>query len=74
MTNFEELFRRFNPLHLNKQYGDGVQDGIKMAYESMLKAVSSLDVDSFDDICYKEEVLDIIKEYLTKMETPWVTE
>lgn len=74
MTNFEELFRRFNPLHPNKSYGEGYQDGIKVAYETMIAAVSSLDVDSFDDICYKEEVLDIIKEYLTKMDKPWVTE
>jgi hypothetical protein len=74
MTNFEELFRRFNPLHLNKSYDEGYQDGIKVAYRTMIAAVSSLDVDSFDDICYKEEVLDIIKEYLTKMDNPWVTE
>ena len=72
--SFSELFAKFNPLEIIK---DAIQVDLanpSPAVESIMQlaaqaerariynAVSQLNVDSFDDICYKADVLALLEE------------
>jgi hypothetical protein len=75
MTTFEELFKKFNPMSKSQGYELGCAHGAQSALERVLFEVNALDVDSFDDICYKSDVLDIIKKHLSQTgATPWTSE
>ena len=70
MKTFAEIFAKFNPLEKSSSIdynniSDTVDSILSMGEESertrIYNAVQQLDVDSFDDIVYKEDVLSIIK-------------
>jgi hypothetical protein len=60
MNDFESLFRRYNPASLlgftHKTYAEGIQDERKR----ILEALKPLNVDDFDDICYKTDIIKLI--------------
>lgn len=68
MTNFSELFKKYNPLSegtgpldvLVEERAKAIQSGILYERDRIRRAVQALDVDSFDDICNKADVLKVI--------------
>lgn len=66
MTDFETLFKKYDPTTasipvVTEDYAKGFHDGALEASKRFLKAIDSLQVDSFDDIMYKKDALDAIK-------------
>lgn len=73
MTNFSELFRKYNPmtglpktnvpepkdmpLEQQRAYTKGLMKGRKLERNRILNEVLKLDFDSFDDIVLKKDVL-----------------
>lgn len=73
--SFLELFARFNPLEIVKPHGINVdidnpseaveaiiEMGVQLERARIANRVRGLNVDSFDDICYKSEVLAIVED------------
>jgi hypothetical protein len=65
MTDFEELFKRYDPTTastriVTEDYAKGFHDGAADAVKRLLKVVNSLDVDSFDDIVYKKDLVEAL--------------
>jgi hypothetical protein len=72
--SFSELFAKFNPLEIIKDTikvdvqnpSPAVESimelGIQMERARIYNAVSKLNVDSFDDICYKADVLALLED------------
>lgn len=72
--SFSDIFARFNPLEVVKPHGISVdidnpseaveaiiEMGVQLERARIASRVQGLNVDSFDDICYKSEVLAIIE-------------
>jgi hypothetical protein len=68
MTNFSELFRKYNPLKeglgeldtIVDERAKAIQSGILYERDRIRRGVQALDVDYFDDICHKDDVLKVI--------------
>jgi hypothetical protein len=68
MTTFSELFKKYNPLVgstadldvIVEERAKAIQSGILYERDRIRRGVQALDVDSFDDICHKADVLKVI--------------
>lgn len=68
MTNFSELFKKYNPLKeglgeldvIVDERAKAIQSGILYERARIRAAVEALDVDYFDDICHKADVLKVV--------------
>ncbi|CAB4128975.1 hypothetical protein UFOVP225_118 [uncultured Caudovirales phage] len=71
--SFSEIFSKFNPLEIFKSdirvdldnpsqaVESIIQMGVQLERARIANRIQSLNVDSFDDICYKSDVLAIVE-------------
>ncbi len=68
MTNFSELFKKYNTLKkglgeldtIVDERAKAIQSGILYERARIRAAIEQLNVDSFDDIVYKTDVLKVV--------------
>ena len=61
MNDFPSLFKKYDPMTasmpvITEDYAKGVKDERKR----ILDAINTLNVDSFEDICYKTDIITLI--------------